>query len=431
MTNFQIAVIVAAIALLLIGVLIFAGILPGFRPSPGGAGGQVTLWGTLDSEAIRPALDEFGRDHKSEFTLVYKQKDARTFEADLVDALAANKGPDLVILPSDLIVKQSDKLLTLPYQSYSLRQFKDTFATIGQLYLTSDGIIGFPLYIDPLVIYNNQDLLTNAKLAKVPATWNELQAVVGSLSKVDLQKNISQSMIALGQFNNIANAKDILAALIMQAGNPITARDEAGVLKAVLKERSGLPTPPAAEALAFFNRFSDPSNVLYSWNSALPEARSAFLPGTLAFYIGYASDWPKLKKQNPQLNLGVELLPQRVGGTSLTFGRVSAAAALKNSGNPNTALLAAQRLSEAPFVKALSEAIGLPPARKDLLAANHPDPAMSVFYQSAIISRGWLDPDPAKSQEIFRNLASNAQTGRLETSAAVTRASDELQTLIK
>ncbi len=432
MSNFQLTVIAGFIALLLIGVLIFAGILPGFRARSGGVGGTVTLWATIDEETMKGLLEPFEQAHRSEFTLIYEAKDARTFEAELINALAAGRGPDLVFLPSDWVVKQADKLLPLPYSSYSLAQFKKDFAPIGQLYLTPTGILGLPLYIDPLVLYSNQDLLTNAKLAIVPGNWDEILAAVKSLSRVDPQKNLTQSTIALGQWGNIANAKDVLSLLILQAGNPITARNENGVVRSVLKERYDFPVPPAAEALGFFNRFAEPDNTLYSWNSALPEARQAFLRGTLALYLGAGSDWPRLKRQNPQLNFDINPMPQRVRATAeLTFGRAVAVGVVKASKNPATAWQAAILLSGPAFAQPLADALFLPPVRKDLLAKAPADPAMTVLYQSAIIARGWLDPDPAASVNVFRRLVEDSANGRLTPAAAVERAGDELQLLIK
>ena len=54
MNGFQLTLVGIFIFLLVLGVLIFSGILPGFRAPQGGIGGTVTWWGTLPSATLGP-----------------------------------------------------------------------------------------------------------------------------------------------------------------------------------------------------------------------------------------------------------------------------------------------------------------------------------------------------------------------------------------
>lgn len=430
-STFQIVVLIVFGVSLLIGVLVFAGILPGFRGQSGGVGGTVIWWGTVSEEVIRPALDNFRRSNESEFRLEYVAKDSRTLESDLLEALASGLGPDLVSLPENFIVRHDNKFLPIPYESFSRRLFLDTFIRGGEIYLAPEGVLGLPLTVDPLVLYYNQDLFTSARLVAAPTVWSEIQKVVAALTEIDANRNLRRGAIALGQFQNIVHAKDILAMFIMQAGNPIVDRPSGGEGKwlVVLRDQLGFARPPAGEALTFFARFSDSANTLYSWNASQPEARLAFLRGDLAMYLGFASEADRLRQQNPQLNFDAALVPQRENYPVLTIARFSALAVARSSRNIATAVRAAYLLSAGDFAAEYSNAVSLPPARNDLLRRGHADTLLAVFYQAAIQSRAWPDPDPVASAEIFRRMFEAVQSGRTSVGEALNRGHGELAAL--
>jgi ABC-type glycerol-3-phosphate transport system substrate-binding protein len=430
MSTFQLTLIGVFIFALILGVLVFGGILPGFRAPAGGTGGSVTLWGTLPESAVNLTLSQFKKDHEAEFTLNYVAKDARSFESDFVEALASGNGPDLVLMPNELVNKHANKLLFIPFSSYSATDFQNNFVDQGRLYTTSEGAWALPVLVDPLVMYVNRDLLISGRVAQVPKTWTELQTAVKSLSVADNQSTLSQSAIALGTFKNITHAKDILTLLILQAGNPIVTVGNQGY-ESTLKDSLGNVTSPAVEAIDFFGRFVDPTSAVYSWNTAQPEARSAFTRGTLAFYLGYASELPRLKQQNPQLNIDVALVPQLAGRRQLTLGQLSGLSLVKSSQNVKTAYQVMTLLAGPQGEQALSQAAGLPAARRDLLKPVASDAAQTVFNEAAILAQGWLDPDPTATEAIFRTMVEAIQVRGITPNQAVTEADNQLDLLLK
>lgn len=435
LNSFQLGVIGFFMLTLIVGTLIFAGILPGFRAPQGGTGGTVVWWGTLTERQMGPVLETLGRDYRDNFTVQYVVKDAATLEQDLLEALADGKGPDLITLSSDMLARQSSKLAPIPYSTLSKQSFRDTFV-LGthirdwELYLGPQGALGLPLYVDPLMLYYNQDLLANAKLATVPKLWNQLATALPLLVKSDNQGNLTQSGLALGTFNNNNHAKDDLALLLMQAGSSLVARGASGEPAVTLKQTLGYGNPPAGEATAFFLRFVDPTNTLYAWNSSEPEARDAFLRGELALYLGWASERDRLSAQNPQLNFAMALPPQRETGRELTIGRFYALSILKSSQNPTTAYQVASLLSGPNLAAQLAAAAGLPPVRNDLLATAPSDPEMALLYQAAIITRDWLDPAREESAQILRRMVESVALGRADASRAINTADFELQNLL-
>lgn len=424
LNTFQIVLLTILGFIALVAVLIFA-----FRKTPnGGVGGTVVLWGSVPQETMDRALEDFQDQHEDEFTLTYVYQDARSLEANLVEALAAGRGPDLVIFPHTSIIKRWENILPLPYDNYPKLQFSTNFIRQSNLYLADSGILALPLYLDPLVLYYNPDLLSAARLVGPPQTWKEMEAAVKALTQVDKNNNLLASAIALGKASNIANAKDILSLLIMQAGNPIAILVD-DKLNVVLNQGVGSKNP-AADALNFFNRFSNSADIFYSWNGAQPEARDAFLRGTLAMYLGYASEYNLIKRQNPQLNIEITTVPQVAKTSAVTTGRLYGISLMKGSRNQATAVKAMMLMSETAMNAMMATTLGLAPTRKDLLHAFPADPVQAIFYQSAIFSSGWLDPNIEETKKIFQRLIENAQSGAATVAETVKRAQEELQLLI-
>ena len=55
---------------------------------------------------------------------------------------------------------------------------------------------------------------------------------------------------------------------------------------------------------------------------------------------------------------------------------------------------------------------------------------MSVFYDSAIRAKTWLDPEPTESNTIFKNMIESITSGRSRTGEAVLKAHRELTNLL-
>lgn len=429
LSTFQLAILVIFVGLLLVGVLIFAGILPGFRAPQGGIGGEVLMWGTIPRALISDLLNEFNDRHKNEFTLVYQEKDLTIIENDFLTAKADNRAPDLLLAPHEIFLAQRGRLLPIPPDSYAPRAFLDAYPEAGRLFLRADGTLALPLLIDPLVLYYNRDLLANAGLPAVPKTWTEFISKTASLTVFDERRNIIQSAIALGDYRNVSRMKDILGMLMLQAGNPIFGNTSARPAP-LLDESFGFTLKPAAAVLDFYSQFADPARPNYSWNRSLPEAKQSFIRGQSAFYLGLAGEFNEISRANPHLAFDVAVSPQKDGGARLTFARTIGVAVVRDRPKIAVAWSAAQALSDAATVEELARLTGLPPARSDLLARGTTDPVQTIFYQSAIIGRNWFDFDPPRTRAIFERMVDSVLTGRLPSASAVAAANKSLEDLV-
>ncbi len=415
----------------LVAILIFSGILPGFRPPAGGAGGTIVLWGTFPQGVIDSFLSDFNKENEASFNLKYIEKRSDSFDDTLTEALASGSGPDLAILTQESLLRQKNKILTIPFSSLPERDFLDNYIDGSQKFLSNEGVLAFPLAIDPLIMYYNKDLFINSGLALAPVNWSEFLLNVSALTKLDQAKNIVVSATPLGEFFNNRRAKDILALLLLQSGNKITSYDDRGSLESRLAEQTANQSgSPAQAAVDFFTQFSNPSKSSYTWNRSLPQARDSFLAGNLATYFGFATERATIKNQNPHLNFDVAIVPQREANRQTTYAKIYGVAVMKKSAKPAYAVLAGATLANDKNLPKLLAQFGLAPVRRSVLASGTSDPFLAVVYRSALSSLTWLDPDPAATLNIFQTMIEAINTGRATSNEALGQANAELTSLL-
>lgn len=389
-----------------------------------GSGIPVVIWGTESQSDFDLFTHSIFSDRKS-LSVRYVKKSSSSFDQDLLEALASGRGPDVILLPHDSILRYKDKILPIPFESFSERDFKNTFITEGELYLSPEGSFAFPFSIDPLVMYWNRTMWSNAGLAKPPFFWDEFAALAKVLTEKDKVLNIKKSLVALGEYSNIINAKEILSAILMQAGNPIVTYGSNG-LESALKTGSS-----ALNALNFYTEFANPVKPSYSWNRSLPNSLTMFLSGDLGIYFGFGSEYKNIAEKNPNLDFDVASFPQSRSATvKLTFGKMQGLALMKSSRNKD-ALKIIFTLTSGQALAIWTEISGFPPVRRDLLSVKPADAASEVFYNSAIQGRGWVDPKPRETGSIFASMVESVTGGRLGTLDAIGRADAQLEALLR
>ncbi|MGH7249524.1 MAG: ABC transporter substrate-binding protein, partial [Minisyncoccia bacterium] len=352
--NFQLIILIVFIAAAVFGILVFSGAIP-LGKSTSGSLGTVILWGTVPTGAISAPLDDFNKANPT-FVLKYVEKSADTFDQDLLEALASGQGPDLFFLPDNLVFHYSNKILAIPDASYPVSNFKNIFAGAGEVFLSDKGIAAFPMSIDPLMLYYNRSLLDAGGVVYPPATWDDLGPMIPALTEKDSTNKILKSAIGLGQFSNITHAKDIVATLFMQAGNPIV-QEQNGIFTSALDSPIGSYNLPSI--LKFYTDFANPNSPAYSWNKSFVNSDDVFSSGKLAFYFGFASELQTLVNKNPNQDFFVSAMPQiKNSSFKLTGARVTGVAVSSASKNPSTAVTAAYLLSTSDFAAKFASATG-------------------------------------------------------------------------
>ncbi|MFN4181197.1 MAG: ABC transporter substrate-binding protein [Candidatus Paceibacteria bacterium] len=429
LTQFQTITIVIFIVLGVLGVLTFAGIIKlGKDDKKVTLAGKVTLWGTVPADTMRPLVDNFNYQN-GDLNIVYAGYDAESFNQALLEALAEGKGPDMFLLPDELAKSYLNRIMAISYARYPAATFKSNFAGAGDIFATPSAIIALPIAIDPLVMYYNRSLLNTAGVVYPPTDWNMFADLVPKLTKKDNDNQISQSTVALGHFTNVAHAKDILATLFMQTGNPIVSRDAGGIYQSSLT--SNATETGIISALSYYASFANPLGPNYSWHKGLPSSDNAFVAEDVAFYFGYASELPTLVSRNPNLDLHVAEMPQiKNTKTKVTKARVTGVAISAFSKNQELALAVANIMTSGDFVKDFARATGTAPARRDLLASRLADEFMPTIFKSALYAKSWFDPSPEETNSVFRAMVENVLSGVNGVETSVRRASGQLDLLL-
>lgn len=404
-----------------------------FSTSRGNSSNQVNLvlWGTIPKQTFITLYSALPGVRDRNFAVEYVEKDPANFDNEFIDALASGIGPDLIMISHDSFLKHRNKLFPIPYSTLPERDYKDTFIEESELYALPEGIFGVPVAVDPLVMYWNRDSFTSKGEVQPPRFWDEFFNLSQKLTEKDASFNILHSAFALGEYRNVDNAKEILTTLILQAGSPIVT-ERNGDLVSVLNEKNSQPIIPAESAVSFYTEFSNPAKPFYTWNRSLTGSQNRFLSGDNSIYFGFSSELPLLRVKNPNLNFDVAIVPQTRGGTrSTTFGRMLGVSIIRASQNIVAAYEFVADVSSKNGAEVVSEMLRLPPARRDLLAEGTEDPYESVFYQSAILSKGWYDPDPDKTDVMFQELIESITSGRTNQGGALKTANSTLQALLK
>ena len=419
MTKFQIITLATFILFLVAGVITFS-MYKGSSSSSSQLP-AITIWGTFPADIFNTYVSGINNSSPTPVSVTYKQLDPTTFSQDFIAALARGSGPDAILIPADMILPHLDKLALISYTTMPARTFMDTYIQEGQIYTNSNGITAIPFTVDPLIMYWNRDMFNTAGIATYPKYWDEFTKINQKITVKDSNGNIRKSAIALGDFTNVYNAREILASLIMQTGNPITDYDAQGNIVTTLKSGADISPKPAFD---FFTQFVNPTSENYSWNRGMAYSKTAFLAGNLATYFGLASELSEIRAKNPNLNFDAAPLPQArpaVGASIVksNYARMFGLSIVRTSANPTGVYQVLSVLTQPSYVEALANSMYLPSVLNSVISQGSTDPYISVFNAAALVAKTWLDADPIKSNQILGGVVESITTGQKSSFQAI------------
>lgn len=406
-----------------------------FKVGGGGSkSGPVLIWGVLPEVTFKNVLQKMSENNIRTEHITYVQKQVETFDDELLRAIAENNSPDLVILDEKQIIQNQNRMITIPFQSYPLRTFQETFIDQADLLITQEGILGFPLMINPLVMYYNRNILSDTGFARVPQTWTEILAVAPVMTIKDSSFNISRSAIALGSFENINHSKNVFLMLLLQAGNSVVARS---INPQTNQEeyRSTLidnQTTAVSAATNTFTQFANPNVTVYSWNRSLPNSQTMFVAGDLGFYFGYASEINEIRRLNPNLSFDIALVPQPQNPVRrTTFGSMNILTIPRTSKNTSGAIEVITTLTSPQVQQIIAKEFARASVRRDVLSVVDPaNPYQEIINRSAIMSNAVLEPDKKRMDDILKELIEGIVSGQFEINQAINRAHERITLIL-
>lgn len=277
----------------------------GFRSSEGGEPYKVSLeiWGVFDdSGAYNKAITEYKKINPHVGEIQYRKLSPETYKEDLINALAAGKGPDIFMIRNAWREPFEDKTAPAPEGLITERVYREAFVDVvsSDFIGTENKIYGIPLSVDSLALYYNKDMFNAAGISRPPETWGEVMDTIKKLTILDQFGNITRSGIALGTGANINRSSDILTALMLQSGVELD-NDQ---------NRSNFFSQLSSDTLDYYTQFSRIGSPAYTWNARQHYSIDSFYEGTTAMMINYSWQYETLKQKNAKLNIGIAPLPQ-------------------------------------------------------------------------------------------------------------------------
>lgn len=285
--------LIGFLAIVFLGIIIFAVVIPALTKNDNQ---KVTLtyWGLWeDNRIMQSVISDFQRQYPN-ITIDYSKQDVKQYRERLVTRINNGNGPDVFRFHNTWYPMLSGVLLPLPSDTISKSDFTQWFYKVAQKDLIKNGAIyGIPLHIDTLALYINSDSFRGAGL-KPPTNWNDFINNSKTLTVKDTDGKIKTAGAALGTFDNVNHAPDILSLLFVQNGVDLS--------------NISSNSQRAEDALNFYTSFAlGNANV---WDSTLDPSLLAFTKGNLAMYFGYSWDYFAIKAANPNLNFQVVPVPQ-------------------------------------------------------------------------------------------------------------------------
>lgn len=359
-------------------------------------------------------LKNFANEYKAlrpYVTINIKKVRYEEFDKLFVNALADDVAPDLISVHTQWLGKYQNRLAAMPSTiTVADVQVKGQYAkevivtpqqklmpsprsiqtqyvsTVFEDVHTDGELYGLPLALDTLAIYYNKDLLDAAGIPEAPTTWEQFLDAVKAGTKFDASGNIRQSGVALGTAENILNAPDILAMLMMQNQQPITIGTAVTFAEGLQK-----PTPehPALESLRFYTDYARSTKEAYSWNEDQVDALEAFTRGQSVFYFGYAFDASRIATLAPQLNIEVIPVPQLNPGQPANVANYWIEAVVHKTEAPNEAWDFIRYMSVSENVARYTQATGQPSPLRAQIAEQLTDPVVGPFASQVLTAKNW------------------------------------------
>jgi len=350
-----IKVVIGLVVVLFFVFVVFGFILPRLQKNSGSKA-EITYWGLWeDSSTMQTAIADFKKQYPN-ITVNYVKQDIKQYREKLTTRIQNNTGPDVLLFHNTWLTVFSNTLLPIPDNIISKKEFNTSFYPVAQKDLTKNGAIyGIPTGIDTLSLYINAQLFQAAG-AEVPDNWEDFIRVARSLTVTDETGKIKTAGAALGTFDNINHAPDIIALLFAQNG-------------ADIKNLSST-SKSAADALTFYTTFSTGNQKI--WDDTLDKSMLLFAKGNLAMYFGYSWDYFIIKAINPDLSFQIHPVPH-LPGRGMTIASYWATGVSSKSKYQKEALLflgflAKKETAEKLFAEASKTRLfGEPYARVDLL----------------------------------------------------------------
>ncbi len=425
-TRNQIIIVSLAVLVVLIFILIFLGVLPGWKKDYKKSGQEeitISFWGVEDQGAIRELTDSYSVINPN-VRISYQQFDESNYERSLVNALAGGQGPDIFMIHNSWLPKHWDKINPFSDANLPLADFRQMFPTVAEQDFVANGAIyALPLYIDTLAFIYNKNFFDAKGVAIAPKTWNDFQYLVPRLGEISQDKKIIRAAAAIGgSQKSVNNAGDLLSLIMMQFGAAMFDENS---------QQANFARSGGQEAFDFYLQFANPGSRYYAWNDNLRYSLDSFAQETVGAIFNYYSIIRLIKEKNPFINLAVSEMLQLVDAKQpVNYADYWGLSVSKFSKNPEISRHFIQTIIQnEEIAEKYMQTAKRPPALRFLIQKYLNDSDFGVFSRQALTARSWRRPDNAAIRNIFSKMIEAALSGRISSAAAMDEAENKINGL--
>lgn len=432
----------------------------------------VTLnyWRVFDNDdAFDQVLAQYQRLHPH-VSINYRKLRFDEYEQELLDAFAEDRGPDIFSIHNTWMRKYQPKLLplperiTLPYQieqgtikkeiitklktdpTISIAEVQENFVPVvasdvvmrsipepGSKEGPRNRIYGLPLSVDTLALYYNRDLLNRFGVVQPPQTWEQFQAAVSSIVKVDKENEILQGAVPFGT-SNVERSFDIMSLLMLQNGTQMT-DDRGNITFDEIPAGLEIEELPASQALRFYTDFANPTKEVYTWNNDSEDGLQQFIDGDLPFFFGYSYHLPIIKTNAPNQNIGISYMPQIGNNPATNYANYWVEVVSKKTENINEAWDFIQFITDGDNVSSYLANVDKPTAATALINEQVEDLDLGIFAEQLMSAQSWYKGvDIETAEKVFDEMVDQVHETRqdgVEYDILVTRAAQKAAQTLK
>lgn len=425
-------IIFGAVGLVAVG-LIFAFVFGRKAPTTTQVEGDILMWGVFDDSDVMSGLISKFNESYPKVKITYQKKSVDTYEGDLINALAAGKGPDIFYFHNTWLPKHIDKLAPMPATYMTANDFKDTFVDVAfEDFVSDKNIYALPLYVDTLALFYNKDIFNSAGIANPPSTWEGLLSMAPSLTQKDSAGNITRSAIAIGTAKNVNRNTDILSLLMLQSGTQMSDKETGKALFNKDTYIGEVKYPSGQQSLEFYTNFANPKKQVYTWNNQIGYSIDSFLEGKTAMMINYSHQMQNIFAKAPHLRFGVALMPQPRGAQqTVNYANYWGLAVSKTSKVPDISWGFANYLIQKDQSQNYLTMTNKPTARRDLVDSQRQESKeMAVFAQQSLSAYSWKQPDSIAVEKIFEGMIESTVSGA-PSQSVIDQAANNFDLLIR
>lgn len=251
-------------------------------------------WGLWeDANTMQPLIDDFEK-HNPHIKIAYSKHDPQRFRDTVLTRISSGTGPDILLFHNTWTPILSKILAPLPQDVISASDFIKQYYPVSQNDLIQNGAIyGVPLGVDSIALYINTDLLSAAGLS-VPKDWNQFKDAAKKLTVRDKDTNrIKVAGAAIGTYNNVNHAPDILSLMFLQQG--------------VNLKKISASIDNLTAALTFYTAFSSGKDAV--WDNTMDNSLLEFARGNVAMYFGFSWDYFIIEQYKKSNNFKYAIYP--------------------------------------------------------------------------------------------------------------------------